>query len=105
MCLSTQSRALFQVCHRRIHAPGILTKKLLTISSKWTRNSLAGAKIQAACGKNASVISRLSAIGVIPGSIIKLIQKKPSIVLQVDETTIAIDHDTAKEIFVRRVSE
>lgn len=50
----------------------------------------------------ASVISRLSAIGVIPGSVIKLIQKKPSIVLQIDETTIAIDHDTAKEIFVRK---
>lgn len=52
----------------------------------------------------ASRIGRLSSIGVIPGTVIKLIQKRPSIVLQVDETTIAIDPELAMEIFVKKVA-
>lgn len=52
----------------------------------------------------AARISRLSAIGIVPGTVIKLIQKKPSIVIQVDETTIAIDPELAKEIMVKKVS-
>lgn len=48
-------------------------------------------------------LGRLSSIGIIPGAVIKLLQKKPSVVLQIDETTIAIDSDFAKEIFVKKV--
>ena len=51
----------------------------------------------------ASRIGRLSSIGIIPGTIIRLIQRRPSIVLQVDETTIAIDPDLAREKFVKKV--
>lgn len=51
----------------------------------------------------ASRISRLSSIGIIPGSVVKLVQRRPSVVLQIDETTIAIDPELAKEIFVKRV--
>ncbi len=54
---------------------------------------------------DAARIGRLSSIGIIPGSIIKLIQKKPSVVLQIDETTIAVDPELAGEIYVKRVSE
>jgi DtxR family Mn-dependent transcriptional regulator len=50
-----------------------------------------------------SRIGRLSSIGIIPGTIIRLLQRKPSIVLQMDETTIAIDPELAKEIFVKKV--
>lgn len=49
-------------------------------------------------------IGRLSSIGIIPGSVIRLLQKRPSVVLQIDETTVAIDPDIAKEIFVKRVT-
>jgi len=52
----------------------------------------------------AARISRLSSIGIIPGTVIKLLQKRPSIVIQVDETTIAIDPELAREIFVKKVS-
>lgn len=52
----------------------------------------------------AARIGRLSSIGIIPGTVIKLIQKRPSIVLQVDETTIAIDPELAREIFVKKVA-
>jgi DtxR family transcriptional regulator, Mn-dependent transcriptional regulator len=50
-----------------------------------------------------SRIGRLSSIGVIPGTVVRLLQKSPSVVLQIDETTIAIDSDLAKEIFVKKV--
>lgn len=54
---------------------------------------------------DASRISRLSSIGIIPGSVIRLIQKKPSVVLQIDETTIAVDPELARDIFVKRVAD
>ncbi|MGO9380197.1 MAG: metal-dependent transcriptional regulator [Dissulfurispiraceae bacterium] len=52
----------------------------------------------------AARIGRLSSIGIIAGTVIKLLQRKPSIVLQMDETTIAIDPELAKEIFVKKIS-
>ncbi|MFN3478925.1 MAG: metal-dependent transcriptional regulator [Thermodesulfovibrionales bacterium] len=48
-------------------------------------------------------LGRLSSIGIAPGSIIRLIQKVPSYVIQIDETTIAIDPDIAKDILVKKV--
>ncbi|MEE9523853.1 MAG: metal-dependent transcriptional regulator [Thermodesulfovibrionales bacterium] len=49
-------------------------------------------------------LNRLNSIGIIAGGEIKLVQKKPSIVVQIDETTVAIDPDIAKEIHVKRIS-
>lgn len=48
-------------------------------------------------------LDRLSSLGVLPGNIIKLHQRKPSFVVEVDETTIALEHDIAQEIFVREI--
>jgi len=48
-------------------------------------------------------IGRLSSVGVAPGSSIKLLQKMPSCVIQIDETTIALDPDIAKEILVKKI--
>lgn len=53
---------------------------------------------------DASRISRLSSFGILPGTIIKLIQRKPSVVIQIDETTIAIDPELANEIFVKKIT-
>jgi DtxR family Mn-dependent transcriptional regulator len=52
----------------------------------------------------AARLNRLGSIGIAAGSILKLIQKTPSYVIQVDETTVALDPDIAKEIFVKRVA-
>ncbi|GBE00036.1 iron-dependent repressor IdeR [bacterium BMS3Abin07] len=49
-------------------------------------------------------LNRLNSIGIIAGSNIKLLQRKPSIVVQIDETTVALDPDIAKEIHVKRLS-
>lgn len=50
-----------------------------------------------------SRLSRLLSIGIAPGTTVRLLQKMPSYVIQVDETTIAIDPDIAREILVKRV--
>lgn len=47
------------------------------------------------------VMGKLSSIGLIPGAIVRLQQKSPSFVLEIEETSIAIDEDMAKGIFVR----
>jgi len=45
-------------------------------------------------------MDRLAALGVIPGSEIRLHQRSPSFVIEVGETTIALDPEIAGEIFV-----
>ena len=50
-----------------------------------------------------SRISKLNSLGISAGSVIKLIQKKPSCVLKIDETTVAIDPEIAKEIFIKKI--
>ncbi len=50
-----------------------------------------------------SRLDRLSAMGVVPGSVVRLHQKRPSYVLQLGETMIAVDKDITKEIFVKKV--
>lgn len=49
-------------------------------------------------------LNRLNSIGIIAGGEIKLLQKRPSIVVRIDETTVALDPDIAKEIHVKRLS-
>jgi DtxR family Mn-dependent transcriptional regulator len=48
------------------------------------------------------MIDRLASIGLVAGSEIKLLQKKPSFVLTIDETTIAIEENVARGIFVKQ---
>jgi DtxR family transcriptional regulator, Mn-dependent transcriptional regulator len=47
-------------------------------------------------------LDRLSTLGVVPGSIVRMHQKKPSHVLQIDETTIALDKEIVKDIYVKK---
>jgi DtxR family Mn-dependent transcriptional regulator len=49
-------------------------------------------------------LNRLNSIGINAGSTIKLIQRRPSVVVQVEETTVALDPDIAKEIYVKKSS-
>ena len=48
-------------------------------------------------------MDRLAALGVIPGSEIRLHQRSPSYVIEVGETTIALDPEIASEIYVKRI--
>jgi DtxR family Mn-dependent transcriptional regulator len=49
-------------------------------------------------------LNRLGSIGIAAGSTFKLVQRTPSCVVQVEETTVALDPDIAKEIFVKKIS-
>lgn len=48
-------------------------------------------------------LERLSGLGLIPGSVVRLAQKRPSFVLEMGETTLALDEEIAREIYVKRV--
>jgi DtxR family Mn-dependent transcriptional regulator len=50
-----------------------------------------------------SRLERLASLGIIPGSIIKLRQKRPSFVINIEETTLAIDPAIAESIYVKQV--
>ncbi len=47
-------------------------------------------------------LDRLGTLGIVPGSIVRMHQKNPSHVLQIGETTIALDKDIAKDIYVKK---
>lgn len=48
-------------------------------------------------------LEKLSSLGIVPGSRIRLLQRKPSFVLQIGETTVAVDRDITDEIYVKRM--
>jgi DtxR family Mn-dependent transcriptional regulator len=48
-------------------------------------------------------LDRLSTLGIVPGSIIRMHQKNPSHVLQIGETSLALDKDIVKDIYVKKV--
>lgn len=47
-------------------------------------------------------VERLGALGLVPGVTMRLIQRRPSHVLEVGETTIAVDDGLAAAIYVKR---
>jgi DtxR family Mn-dependent transcriptional regulator len=48
-------------------------------------------------------LDRLSSLGLLPGTTIRVHQKQPTIVLQMGETQVALDEDIARDIYVRRL--
>ncbi len=48
-------------------------------------------------------LDRLSTLGIVPGSIVRMHQKNPSHVLQIGETTLALDRDIVKDIYVKKI--
>jgi DtxR family Mn-dependent transcriptional regulator len=53
--------------------------------------------------KSRSRLERLSALGLIPGSVVRLAQKRPSFILEIGETTLALDEEIVREIYVKKV--
>ena len=51
--------------------------------------------------ENPARLARLGALGLMPGSWIVVLQRKPALVLRVSETEISLDDAVAGEIFVR----
>lgn len=53
--------------------------------------------------KNRIRLDRLAVLGIIPGSILHIQQKKPTYVIRSGETEVAFDKDIAQGIFVKRM--
>jgi len=51
-----------------------------------------------------SRLERLGTLGLAPGGVLRLKQRHPSYVVEVDETTVALDKAVGREIFVREVT-
>ena len=47
---------------------------------------------------------RLGLGAVVPGNRLRLKQTQPSVVIEIDGTSLALDRDIAREIYVRRES-
>jgi len=48
-------------------------------------------------------LDRLSTLGIATGSIVRMHQKNPSYVIEIGETTLALDKDIVKDIYVKKV--
>ena len=51
--------------------------------------------------KSVSRLNRLAAYGVVPGSHVRLVERKPSVVLSCGQTSIAVEDEIGREIYVR----
>jgi len=60
-----------------------------------------GGKIAYVQSRSSQVITKLMAIGILPGTPIHLIRRYPSYVFEVGNTQYAVDKDIANEIYVR----
>ncbi len=47
-------------------------------------------------------LEKLSTFGLVPGAIVRLVQKHPSYVLEIGETTLALDGEIVDKIYVRK---
>jgi DtxR family Mn-dependent transcriptional regulator len=47
-------------------------------------------------------LNRLAAFGVVPGSQVRLIERKPSVVMSCGQTSIAVEDEIGREIYVKR---
>ncbi len=52
--------------------------------------------------RNFPRLQKLSAFGITPGVSVRLFQKSPSVVLQCEETQVALEEDIARDIYVRQ---
>ena len=59
------------------------------------------AQVTAIDTQNAARLHKLSALGLVPGSLIKLQQRQPAYVVRVGETQLSLDDDVAREIIVQ----
>jgi DtxR family transcriptional regulator, Mn-dependent transcriptional regulator len=51
--------------------------------------------------RDPGTLQRLGALGVLPGTSVQVHQKSPSLVIEVGETTVAVDEEFAREIYVK----
>lgn len=63
------------------------------------------ARIAYICAREHSLTQKLAALGIAPGTTIRLLQKRPSFVLLCDETEVALEAELARNIYVWQTGE
>ena len=63
------------------------------------------AQVTAIDTQNVSRLNKLSALGLVPGSLIRLQQRRPAFVVRVGETQLSLDDAVAREIIVQPLAE
>ncbi|MBI5562665.1 MAG: metal-dependent transcriptional regulator [Deltaproteobacteria bacterium] len=61
------------------------------------------ARIIFIASKSHARLDRFGTLGIVPGSVVRVHQKRPAFVIQIGETTLALDPEIVREIFVKRV--
>ncbi|MBI4081816.1 MAG: ferrous iron transport protein A [Candidatus Lambdaproteobacteria bacterium] len=49
----------------------------------------------------AARMGQLSALGLVPGTTVRLRQRQPSVIVELGESTLALDSEVADDIFVK----
>ena len=52
-------------------------------------------------GSSSGRLNRLAAFGIVPGTEVTVVARKPAVVLQCGSTSLALDDDVARDVFVR----
>lgn len=63
------------------------------------------AQITAIDTQNPARLDKLAALGLVPGSLIRLQQRRPAFVVRVGETQLSLDDAVAREIIVRLLAD
>jgi len=79
----------------------LFTRKVSPLTQRLS-DTEAGKRARVMFIQGASV-DRLGTMGLLPGSVVRLVQKKPAFVIEIDETTVAIDSEIAEGIYVKLV--
>jgi DtxR family Mn-dependent transcriptional regulator len=54
--------------------------------------------------KSHARLDKLGSLGLVPGSTIRIHQKRPAYVIEIGETTLGLDPEIVKEIYVKKAS-
>ena len=63
------------------------------------------AQVTAIDTQNPARLDKLAALGLVPGSLIRLQQRRPAFVVRVGETQLSLDDAVAREIIVQPLTE
>ena len=80
-----------------LHISQNTTLKTTTLSLMEPRKT---GKISSLETKNAGILQKLIAMGILPGMPVTLLRRSPSYLFEVDQTRYAVDREVANHIFV-----
>jgi len=62
-----------------------------------------GARVVHIVARETARLIKLSTMGVVPGAVVRIVQRKPAVVLEIGQTTLALNEAITSDIFVARL--